>query len=228
MHEDLLARGAALSYPALTAFCRKHGIGSPPAPPAGHYEFSVGQEMQHDTSPHWATVGGQSVKVQIASLVLCYSRMIFFQVYPRFTRFECKALLTETLSYLGPRIGPRMEYIEGRNYGGARRDRTADLLHAMQALSQLSYGPTTEGGEGTEGTPRCQAVNEAATRQRDATHSLTRSGSSTQGSIRRVAKALGGVSRRRRCAAPNPYAQAPAHARAAAVWRRSAARPPCR
>jgi hypothetical protein len=25
--------------------------------------------------------------------------------------------------------------------GGARRDRTADLLHAMQALSQLSYGP---------------------------------------------------------------------------------------
>ncbi len=27
--------------------------------------------------------------------------------------------------------------------GGARRDRTADLLHAMQALSQLSYGPDT-------------------------------------------------------------------------------------
>ena len=26
--------------------------------------------------------------------------------------------------------------------GGARRDRTVDLLHAMQALSHLSYGPT--------------------------------------------------------------------------------------
>ena len=26
--------------------------------------------------------------------------------------------------------------------GGATRDRTADLLHAMQALSQLSYNPT--------------------------------------------------------------------------------------
>ncbi len=25
--------------------------------------------------------------------------------------------------------------------GGASRDRTGDLLHAMQALSQLSYGP---------------------------------------------------------------------------------------
>ena len=27
--------------------------------------------------------------------------------------------------------------------GGGKRDRTADLLHAMQALSQLSYSPTT-------------------------------------------------------------------------------------
>ena len=26
-------------------------------------------------------------------------------------------------------------------FGGARRDRTADLLRARQALSQLSYGP---------------------------------------------------------------------------------------
>ena len=54
-----------------------------------------------------------------------------------------------------------MEYIEGRNYGGARRDRTADLLHAMQALSQLSYGPTREGGEGTEGARRCQDIKAA-------------------------------------------------------------------
>ena len=28
--------------------------------------------------------------------------------------------------------------------GGGKRDRTADLLHAMQALSQLSYTPTEE------------------------------------------------------------------------------------
>ena len=28
--------------------------------------------------------------------------------------------------------------------GGARRDRTADLLHAMQALSQLSYDPVIQ------------------------------------------------------------------------------------
>ncbi len=29
-------------------------------------------------------------------------------------------------------------------FGGAKRDRTADLLHAMQALSQLSYGPVSK------------------------------------------------------------------------------------
>ncbi len=28
--------------------------------------------------------------------------------------------------------------------GGADRDRTDDLLHAMQALFQLSYGPITK------------------------------------------------------------------------------------
>ena len=29
-------------------------------------------------------------------------------------------------------------------FGGAERDRTVDLLNAIQALSQLSYGPTRE------------------------------------------------------------------------------------
>ena len=29
----------------------------------------------------------------------------------------------------------------GAVYGGAKRDRTVDLLRARQALSQLSYGP---------------------------------------------------------------------------------------
>ncbi len=32
----------------------------------------------------------------------------------------------------------------GEENGGARRNRTDDLLHAMQALSQLSYGPEPE------------------------------------------------------------------------------------
>jgi hypothetical protein len=31
----------------------------------------------------------------------------------------------------------------GYLFGGDKQDRTADLLHAMQALSQLSYTPKT-------------------------------------------------------------------------------------
>ena len=79
VHEELTKSGVRLSYPALTAFCRKHEIGKAPAPPAGRYTFERGQEMQHDTSPHYASIGGKKTKVQTASLVLCYSRMIFFQ-----------------------------------------------------------------------------------------------------------------------------------------------------
>jgi hypothetical protein len=67
--------------------------------PAGHYEFPVAAEMQHDTSPHQARIGGVLARVQTASLVLCYSRMIFFQMYPRFTRFECKAFLAQAIAY---------------------------------------------------------------------------------------------------------------------------------
>ena len=35
-----------------------------------------------------------------------------------------------------------VQYLPFRGSGGADRARTDDLLHAMQALFQLSYGPT--------------------------------------------------------------------------------------
>ena len=54
-------------------------------------------EMQHDTSPHEVEVGGRKYKAQTASAVLCYSRMLFFQIYPAFQRFDCKVFLTEAL-----------------------------------------------------------------------------------------------------------------------------------
>jgi len=99
VHDALTDLGAAVSYPALTAFCRRHGIGHAPPPPTGHYLFTPGQEMQHDTSPHTASIAGNRVRVQTASVVLCYSRMIFFQHYPRFSRFECKAFLAQAIDY---------------------------------------------------------------------------------------------------------------------------------
>jgi hypothetical protein len=101
VHEELLAAGAGLSYPAVTAFCRRHGIGYRPPVAAGQYEFAPGEEMQHDTSPHEIELADKKRKVQTASAVLCYSRMLFFQCYPTFQRFDCKVFLTEALRYLG-------------------------------------------------------------------------------------------------------------------------------
>jgi transposase len=102
VHEELVARGVSeISYPALTAFCRRHGIGREPKRPAGRYHFAPGQEMQHDTSPHRAHIGGAERRVQTASLALCYSRMLFVQLYPTFNRFWCKVFLTDALEYIG-------------------------------------------------------------------------------------------------------------------------------
>ncbi len=100
VHEKLAEEdGCEISYQALTSFCRRHQIGKKPKPRAGHYHFEPGQEMQHDTSPHKVEIGGKTRLAQCASLVLCYSRMKYFQYYPNFTRFECKLFLAEAVQY---------------------------------------------------------------------------------------------------------------------------------
>jgi transposase len=101
VQEELAASGTHLSYSTLTAFCRRHGIGQQPIVPSGNYHFQPGEEIQHDTSPHEVELGGRRRKVQTASAVLCYSRMLFFQMYPTFTRFDAKVFLTEALRYFG-------------------------------------------------------------------------------------------------------------------------------
>lgn len=101
VYEELAKGGAPFSYQTLTAFCRRHGIGYEPRKPAGRYHFDPAQEMQHDTSPHRAKIGGVLRKVQTASLVLCHSRMIFIQLYSNFTRFDCKIFLTDAMRYFG-------------------------------------------------------------------------------------------------------------------------------
>src|SRR5688572_28291257 len=100
VHEELVISGAQLSYQALTAFCRRQGIGYQPKKPAGEYSFLPGQEMQHDTSPHKAKIADQLRPVQTASLVFCYCRMLFFQFFPTFTRFDCKVFVNDALQYM--------------------------------------------------------------------------------------------------------------------------------
>lgn len=101
VHEELEAQGAQLSYQALTAYCRRHEIGHEPKKPAGRYDHQPGKEMQFDTSPHLAHVGGRERPVQIAGLALAHSALSFVQLYPQFTRFECKVFLDDALDYVG-------------------------------------------------------------------------------------------------------------------------------
>jgi len=64
VRDELPKRGATFSYPALTAFYRKHGVGIAPPLPAGRYEFSASDEMQHDTSAHQAKIAGAPTRAQ--------------------------------------------------------------------------------------------------------------------------------------------------------------------
>jgi transposase len=103
--QELLADdGLQVRYSTLTRWAREAGLRSPPRR-AGEYDFAPGQEMQHDTSPHrvaFAKAGtaGKLVTAQCAGLVLAYSRRLFIQYYPRFTRFEAKMFLLEAVRFM--------------------------------------------------------------------------------------------------------------------------------
>ena len=101
VHEELCTREIEVGYPTLTAFMRRHAIGVKPKRRAGQYHFEPGQEMQHDTSPHDVKIAGRIRRLQCASLVLCYSRRQYAQVYPRWSRFEARVFLTEALQRIG-------------------------------------------------------------------------------------------------------------------------------
>ena len=89
------------SYPTLTWFCRENGIGVKEKVAARRIVTEPGEESQHDTSPYTLELGGRKTKLQCASLVLGFSRMLYMQFYPRFQRFHMKIFLTEAFQYLG-------------------------------------------------------------------------------------------------------------------------------
>jgi len=99
--EEAQKKGIAISYPALTAFLRRHAVGVKHKQPAGRYHFEPGEEMQHDTSPHDVKVGEAMRRLQCASLVLCYSRMIFARAYPVWNRFQARVFLCEAIQHFG-------------------------------------------------------------------------------------------------------------------------------
>ena len=88
-----------VSYSTLTRLIRNQGLREPKRR-RGIYRFGPGEEMQHDTSPHRLRLGEKTLTAQCAGLVLAYSRLLFIQYYPTFTRFEAKAFLTEAFGFL--------------------------------------------------------------------------------------------------------------------------------
>jgi transposase len=89
-----------ISYSTLTRITRSIDLRKAPER-FGEYVFEPGQEMQHDTSPHKVMLDGKIIKAECASLVFGFSRKLYFQYYPRFTRFEAKAFLLAALKYMG-------------------------------------------------------------------------------------------------------------------------------
>jgi hypothetical protein len=88
-----------LPYSTLTRWVRQTELREPPKR-SGEYHFEPGQEMQHDTSPHRVEVAGKPIKAQCAGLTLAYSRRLFVQYYPRFTRFEAKHFLLHAAQFM--------------------------------------------------------------------------------------------------------------------------------
>ena len=64
----------------------------------------------------------------------------------RFTDEHSVAFAKALVSNSGPKFGLPTEAALPAKVGGARRNRTDDLLLAKQALSQLSYGPVSSAG----------------------------------------------------------------------------------
>ena len=88
-----------ISYSTLTRLIQEIDL-RPSKKRVGEYHFEPGIEMQHDTSPHSVKIGDVVVKAQCASLVLAYSRYLFMQYYPCFTRFEAKTFLNAAFEFM--------------------------------------------------------------------------------------------------------------------------------
>jgi hypothetical protein len=92
--------GHNVPYSTLTRIVRDLDLREDHKVRVGTYTFGPGEEMQHDTSPHQVLMGDKKVKAQCAGLVLAYSRKLFIQYYPAFTRFEARVFLDAAFRFM--------------------------------------------------------------------------------------------------------------------------------
>ena len=124
-----------LRYPG--TFCRHLGLGQPNVSWAASYVPP--HVHDRDRSGHALAVGGhlRAALVEKAPMRRGVPKGIRTPVTA--VKGRCPGPLDDGD---GLQVSRRSLHTIPDCIGGARRDRTADLLHAMQALSQLSYGPT--------------------------------------------------------------------------------------
>ncbi len=99
VREILESQGHEVPYSTLTRIVRELELRDH-KPRAGAYVFGPGEEMQHDTSPHHVVIGGKKVNAQCAGLVLAYSKRLFIQYFPAFTRFEARVFLDTAFRFM--------------------------------------------------------------------------------------------------------------------------------
>jgi integrase len=127
VQEELAASGATLSYSALTAFCRRHGIGQAPIVASGRYTYPPGAEMQHDTSPHKVEVAGKLCKAQTASVVLCYRNYLKLHIVPKWGQHALSAMKSvEVEGWLR-----NLKKVNGQPASPGTRTKIRNLLSAL-------------------------------------------------------------------------------------------------
>ena len=93
--------GVAIPYSTLTQRIRDMGLRQgKKRRRSGEFKYGPGKEMQHDTSPHKPVVAGRPEHAQCAGMALGYSRKLYAQYYPSFTRLEARHFLTESLEFI--------------------------------------------------------------------------------------------------------------------------------
>ena len=100
VHENLIDQyDENIPYSTLNRLIRDMELRDKKKQRSGEYMFNPGREVQHDTSPHGIIFGDKKKTAQCAGLVLAYSKKLFIQYYPNFTRFEAKVFLTEAFKF---------------------------------------------------------------------------------------------------------------------------------
>jgi len=88
-----------IAYSSLTRKIRNLSLRKGNPRRSGEYDFAPGDEIQLDTSPHKVFIAGKLTPAQCIGTVLAYSRRLFIQYSPNYTRFEAKHFLIEALTF---------------------------------------------------------------------------------------------------------------------------------